>query len=364
MAPPTVLFLPNDAVLDHNVSFGRAFQALTDERLISHRIFAPLARARIVGSEAALRELAAVAEETRPDLIFVQPMTRLPWTDEYLRDLVRRSGSPEVVYWEGDAVKSAGDPGPGSACWYRRSDTVFSVALGVQAQVIGRFTRRRPRYVPHVVPGRVLTGVSVPPIGRASYDAMHIGNCFVRLGALERIAGARDRHRVVRGLQRMQGCRLAVHGARWRGRGALGPLPFDEQVTALRTARFSINWDHCAGWPGYFSDRLPISLYAGRPHITSHIPHTDWLPDRRQGLHTVGSPAEAVNRARELLHTDDDMLETQGRAAHAWVRDRLTERNALLHMLGAHLDLPLPPVDPWAAIAAMDDMAEHSGAAL
>jgi len=361
VAQPTILHVTDDRAMNPVLRFTRGFTALSQEGLIRHRVIAPLATADRQSPAAALRELAHVAEQTRPDLLFVHPIGALPWTDDYLAALLRRAGSPHIVFWEGDAISDYRAKQSNRSVWYRAADTVFTTGLGATRRAVSRYTRRPPRYVPNVIPGCLLTPAAIPPITEAAYDAMQIGHLFTRLGLYDGVAGARKRRRTVNGIRRLPGCRTAVYGAGWRGRGALGLLPFDAQVSAMRTARFSFSWSHFPGRFGEFSDRLPISMYAGRPHIGTRPGPVSWLPGPDQGLHLTGSPAETVALARELLHTDDTTLDSMGRALHHWVRDRLTERNALLHMLGPILGLPAPPADPWGAIAEMDALDRDRG---
>ncbi|MFE9643713.1 hypothetical protein ACFYO0_06115 [Streptomyces sp. NPDC006365] len=353
MTAPVVLHLSNDRKLGPELSFGRAFAALAADGRLIH---VPLVPAALLdaGREAALREVRRAAQEARPDLLFVQSPGNFPWTEDDVAGLLRALGSPVVVLWEGDAWGGR-KPVPSSMIyWLRHADTVFTSGLGVQAELLGRYTARAVQYVAQTVPQRLWDTGPVPPPDDALYDVMHIGNCFVRFRVLERLDGARERRRFVRSLQRLPNCRFAVHGHGWTGHGVLGPIPFDRQVEALRTARLSVSWEHCPGRDGYFSNRLPISLYAGRPHVTTRPLNTPWLPGPEQGLYLADTPDEAVGLVRELLRDDPATLHRAGIAGHNWVRTRLTNLNALRHMLSWHLDVPPPPADPWAAIAAME----------
>ncbi|WP_199551726.1 hypothetical protein [Streptomyces sp. N35] len=356
MAPPTVLHLTNDTHPELRLSFGEAFRALAAEGRLTHVPLAPLALPD-TGREPALAELLRIAEEARPELLFVQSPSRFPWTGEEVAALLRRLGSPTVVLWEGDAWGGHKPVTRSLAAWLAHADTVFSVAVGAQARLFGRYTRRPVRYIAQTVPERLWTDDPVPPPEHTEYDVLHIGGRYLRLGFVERVDGARQRDRLVRSLQRLPGCRFATHGSGWRGRGALGPLCFEEQIHALRGARMSVGWDHYQGYAGFFSNRLPISMFAGRPHVAARPAETSWLPGPEFGLHLVDTPAQAVARVAELLGADPAELHAAGLAGHAWVRDRLTNLNALRHMLCPHLDVPAPPADPWQAIAAMDPAA-------
>ncbi len=354
MTPPTVLCLSNDTEYGPKENFGPAFAALEAEGVLRHRRIATLAELAGAGREQALRTMRQFAAETRPDLILVLSPGGFPWQDEDVASLLRTCADPPVILWEGDPWGGRKPVLPGTKPWLRRADTVFTVGLGVQAELLDTFTRRPVRYIAQTVPQRLWDDSPVPEPVSAKYDVMHIGGCFVRFKVLERIDGARQRLRLVSALQKLDNCRFAVHGSGWKGPGALGPVPFDDQLKALRTARISANWDHFPGRDGYCSNRLPLSLFAGRPHVTTRPLHTPWLPGPEQGLHLVDTVREAVDRVAELLRADPETLHTAGVAGHDWVRTRLTEVNALRFMLGDHLPLAPPPADPWEAIAAMD----------
>jgi sugar phosphate isomerase/epimerase len=356
MTAPVVLHLSNERALGPELGFGGDFRDLASDALVSYVPVAPLALLA-QGREQALREVARIGEEARPDLVFLQSPNNFPWSSEDVTRLLRRLGSPPVIYWEGDPWGGRKPLSESSRAWLRYADTVFSVGLGAQAALLGRYTRHPVRYICHTVPAHLSAPEPVPPMGQAVHDVVHIGGCHMRFGLFEGVDGARERRRLVRRLCRLPDCRVAVYGPGWRGPNALGPLPFTEQVHALRRSRLSASWEHFRDRYGYFSDRLPISLYAGRPHVTCRPPGVTWLPGPEQGLHLVDSIDEAMARVRDLVRIDPAELYATGLAANRWVRSRLTSLNALRHMLRSHLAvLPPPPADPWEAIAAMDGL--------
>ncbi|WP_328907685.1 hypothetical protein OG230_34440 [Streptomyces sp. NBC_00234] len=342
MTRPLVLQIANEPVLEPSSRFVRVFGRLAADGLLRHAVVSPLALLG-GGREAALRQLHAEVGELRPAAVFVQTPGAFPWTDDDVRALLALLGDPPVVFWEGDAWGGHKQLTPGSVAWLEAAARVYSVALGPQAALLRRRSHASVRYVPHVLP-LSFDDTPAPPLGEAFDDVVAMGNCYVRFGCWGGVEGSLDRSRMVRGLLRLPGCRFAVYGARWRGRGARGPAPFPRQVEVLRQGRITAGWDHYTEYPGYFSDRLPIALSAGRPHVTSRQPGLDWLPGPRTGLHLAATPAEAVSIVRRLLAADDDDLH-----GHAWVRERLTDQEALLHMLGGLVTPPSPPADPWHA---------------
>jgi hypothetical protein len=348
-----VLHVSNQAACGPNTEFTRAFARLAAEGLLVHVPVAAQALLRDADRDTALRRLRRTARDIAPDLVFVQSPHAFPWTAEAVGALLSHIGSPPVVYWEGDAWGGRKQLGRSSAAWLSHADHVFSVAVGEQAALLGRYARTAVRYVPHVLPSHLIDadGESVPELGQATQDVAHIGSCYVRLGILERVDGARERLRLTRRLCALPNCRVALYGHGWRGPAARGPVAYHRQPAALRDARISVGWDHYRRYPGYFSDRLPISMYAGRVHVSSRPPGVGWLPGRDSGLHLVDSPAEAVDRVRELLLGDPEELHAAGLRAHRWTRDRLTDLHALQYMLGGELVLPAPPKDPWLAVS-------------
>lgn len=133
----------------------------------------------------------------------------------------------------------------------------------------------------------------------------------------------------------------------------MGPLPFNEQTQAIRRGLVSANWDHFARHESYASNRLPISMIAGRVHVTTAHPKMDWLPDDVPGVHFVESPRAAVDRLEAILACPREEILAEGAAAHRWVCGRLSNREAARFMLGsvdARLLRGLPPM-PWLHLA-------------
>ena len=62
----------------------------------------------------------------------------------------------------------------------------------------------------------------------------------------------------------------------------------------LQRSRLTACINHYPDYPGNFSDRLAISLYAGRVHVTNRTPGAHWLPGPDHGLHFAETPARAV----------------------------------------------------------------------
>lgn len=230
----------------------------------------------------------------------------------------------------------------------RCADEVFSVAMGAQAALLRRACKRPVRYVPHVAPLHFLDATPADPT-----DAITMVGKRLTYFGVELIPDDRQRAVLISELTRVAADRLAVYGKGWRGPRARGPVPFNDQLNVMQRSLITVGWDRYRSHPGYFSDRLPIALCAGRVHVTSRQPGLDWLPGPDHGLYLVNTPREAAAQVRELLAEDPSHLISRASALNTWARTHLTETQALLHMLGDHLPLPAAPADPWESFAAL-----------
>ena len=115
----------------------------------------------------------------------------------------------------------------------------------------------------------------------------------------------------------------------------------------------SANWDHFPKHESYASDRLPVSMLAARPHVTTAHRGFEWLPGEEAGLFLASSPAEVRDRVVALSRAAPGDVIAMGMAAHAWVRNRLSNRQAARFVLATlERDLMVSlPKDPWHDLA-------------
>jgi hypothetical protein len=175
-----------------------------------------------------------------------------------------------------------------------------------------------------------------------------IGNSLTRFGRISRMPGAVARAGMVRGLER-SGLRFRLYGHGWRSASAKGQLPREQQIPAIQQALMSANWDHYPTYESYFSDRLPISLLAGRVHVTTYHPGLEWLPGPDDGLFMEKSVSAVLDRVQELARRPADELIALGQAARRRVIGRMSHHEAARFMLGAADErlLALLPAWPW-----------------
>lgn len=131
--------------------------------------------------------------------------------------------------------------------------------------------------------------------------------------------GGRRRHRLVRRMNARFGEKFALYGSGWdQYICSKGKVSWLEQEKAIRKAQVSVNWDHFDTIPYYCSDRLPISLAAAVPHVTSYHHGYEHIFGRVPGLYFAKSPAECVDLVEWLISRPQAELDDEGQGAREW----------------------------------------------
>ena len=126
-------------------------------------------------------------------------------------------------------------------------------------------------YVPNCLP---LAFAAPDPPGPPPAGIALLGSRMT-YGGIELVRDDRERTDLVR---RLAGPELSVYGKRWRGPHARGAVPYFAQQAAMRRALVTVGWNRYRRYRGFFSDRLPIAMAAGRVHVSSSHPGLEWLP--------------------------------------------------------------------------------------
>lgn len=155
------------------------------------------------------------------------------------------------------------------------------------------------------------------------YDVVLVGNRVRSRLPLKTMTGAREREQLVALFTRRLGRRFAVYGHGWTGTSARGPLPFEAQGRAYRSARLVLgnNNLHAAY---YFSNRLPIAMSSGCVMVHNWEPGLDTVFGDQPPFHLFHTPQQAWQAASRLLHSDDAKLDEQRNTAHDLALRRFT----------------------------------------
>jgi hypothetical protein len=316
--------------------------------LEAHRTLAVPALERTLGVATAHERIFDVATELEPSVILLRSPHETNLDERALARLVSRGA--KLLYWEGDAW-GGGKPYTGaSQAAARRADFIFTVSLGKQSLLMRKAGARAAIfYIPSCFCQVTFPHELVfPRVERASgRGVVHIGNNVTKLGIFPAMPGALGRHRMVRKLAAAPNLNFDVFGSGWRRQSAQGPTRFEGQVDLLRKYEVSVNWDHFPRYPMFFSNRLPVALLAGRHHVTTRHPGSDWLPGFDHGLWQVDTPREAVEVVMWLCegHGGDRESAKRGRL---WSWKTLSQANAVRFMLSkASRNVLAPKSAPW-----------------
>jgi len=351
-----VLLLTNEELEGQAPGHRDAFSRLQGDGSIEEfTCLVPKALADSRGPEGAAREILEVIRSRRPNVVVQITNAIFSFNEDWFRALAQIERRPVLLFWEGDAWSRWSKPVPRETrLWWKAADVVFTVAVGKQRDLIERLGGRDVRFIPstydHIVYAE--EEQNEPPLDGVPTEVAVIGNWWGNRFLPSRLPGARDRLRLVRRLQSDPSIPLAIYGRNWTGRGARGPRPVSEQAAVARRALITANWDHFPDYAASTSNRLPVQLLAGRVHVTTRHPCSNWLPGPETGLFLESSVECALARIRELLARPREEVLALGLAAHRWVRHRLSDRELARYVLGAVDERLLQelPADPWSRL--------------
>lgn len=323
------LYLPNENTPGDQVGPRMAFEKLHQQGVFSaYEVFSYLWEDKQSGNHhKTLDKLLNIAEIFKPDIIFWQHlMAYFPVDKAFLRKLKALRSRPKLVYHEGDPydrfIKRI--PAPVRTI-LPEADLVFLVGLGDLFNMV-RECGANPDlivYAPHSYDTRRFARPWQPTLDRA-YDIIMIANHGrTRVPGIY-LPGGKKREQLARQMHEAFGSRFAVFGSGWDGFPfSKGPVPFAQQEETIRSCWVSVNWSHFDQFAYYFSDRLPISLAAGVPHITNYQPGYEHLFGDCAGLYCVRTPAEGVDIARYLLSLPRERLNRLGTAGQRFAAEKL-----------------------------------------
>lgn len=318
-----LLHLPNEREPGQLFDIRRAFETMLDAGILSaYEAFPFLWENKQRGTSATLEKLMQIAQAFQPDVIFWQHISEFDANKTFLQQLKAIPSSPKLIYHEGDAYsRTIKRMNRQLRTILSESDLVFLVGLGDLAAMVRECGAKKVFYAPHAF-DNIRFGKPWTPTLERSYDVVMVGNCGI--GKILGVPGGRMRRKTALAMWKQFGERFALFGKGWEGLPcAKGLLPFKEQETVIRSSWVSVNWSHFDRIPFYFSDRLPISLAAGVPHITNYQPGYEHLFKHCEGLYMVRSVEEAVETVNYLLSLPRERLNQLGKGAQQFAFEQL-----------------------------------------
>ena len=330
MKPLKFFYLPNESTVGDQVGPRKAFRILHKAgELSEYTAYSYLVeRAKASNHQQALRDLRAAVEAFQPDVIYWQHLNgSYPVDSAYVKSLKAVASKPKFVWHDPDPYGKLIKPLDATMkAALSECDMAILVGLGYLAEHVRRAGAKQILFSPHSFDDERFGKPWQATLTRR-FDAIMIANltCLKRIPFLF-LPGGRNRKVMSRAFHRAYAERYAVFGAGqgWQGEPyCQGPVHFDLQEQTIRSSWLTINWGQFDEIAMYSSDRLPISLASGVPHITNHQRGYEHLFPDAPGLYTVRSPAEALDAADFLLSMPREQLIDIGRQGVAYAHERL-----------------------------------------
>jgi hypothetical protein len=326
-----LLFVAQEALPGQQVGPRQALaRMLATGEISALSIFPLLWEATQRGSPgAALDALFTLAQNSKADLILWQGVGGFPVGEDYLRRLKDSVSARYLAYQDGDAWGGFHKPlSPAMKAMARTADLVFLVGLGPLADVFRRAGAKRVLHC-SLWADTIRFGKPWSSTAERQFDAVMIGNLVTsRIPFHYGLPGAKRRFEAARKLGASLGSRFAVFGSGWPSLPFVqGPVPYDQQEVINRKAWVTAGWDHYDRTPYYFSDRVPIALLSGVPHVTNYQPGYEHIFPRDSGIFFARSPDEMVDVVVELLSRPPSERIDLGMRARRLAEDRLLATN-------------------------------------
>lgn len=326
--PIRLLYLPNEGARGDQVGPRLAFEDMAEEGLLAEYLaFSYLVEAQEKGVPQALAELEALVAGMQPDLLIWQHVGAFPITRHQLASLRRAAPRMHLLCHEGDVYGR----------WAKRlpkptrelmaaADTVALVGRGSYADLARSVGAKRVIYSPHSVDTKRF-GLSWKATQEREFDVLMIGNRIASRLPWGRMPGAAERVAMVRALGSRFGRRFAVFGRGWEDyAGNQGSIDFALQEATQRRAWVTVSWDHFDQVEAYFSDRVPISLMSGVPHVTNYQPGYEDVFGLNSPLRWAKTVGEVVTQVEAILAMGATGINELGRRAQDYCRSRFTAR--------------------------------------
>lgn len=291
--------------------------------------------------------------DTAWDVLVVWSPRTFPTSVAEMADLDRSIAGRPVLMWEGDHWNSLRISRAALDYWLPRTSVVFNSAGG---ECLVRYIRAGASAAVTTVSGydqvQFARAVESPPApAEAKRVVMVASNPGRLVGKLLR-QGAPQRYLLASRMRSAFGKRFELHGENWPARWFVEPVPFRAQIDVMRSAAFTATWDHYHRLPAAASNRMAISMLAGRPHIMSEHPDMEWMPGAEIGLFRAQSVGAALKMARWLDGLSISGLTQLGMEAYKFAKYRLSQDQLVRFMMSRVFESVAPPkAEPWISLA-------------
>jgi hypothetical protein len=230
---------------------------------------------------------------------------------------------------------------------------IFSVAKEPHTTMFRSVSKAKIVFIPHTYCHIQFTNEETmePPPVTSSKTVVMIASQTAKIPFVYGTPSSGIRFLVGMSLKLRLGRDFQLFGNRWPIGISSGTIKYALQAKLIRDFSLSANWDNFVSHESYASDRLPISLLAGRVHVTSSHPGVNHYGEENFGLVLVSGLREMQHKIDELRGVDPLKLSQMGLEAHNWVKHRFSHREAARFMFSyISNDIPRLQIQPWATL--------------
>jgi len=346
-----VMVLTNESFLDSAPGQKDAIRLLVDKGFLESAFFVSHSQHR--NQEQNFVDVMSALINNKYDVVMIWSPKSFPENANRFEHLVSAIGKRPIYYWEGDPWTRKGVKSWTNSMkwWASKSEVIFSVAMEPHKTMFESVSDAKYRFIPqtycHVQFG--IQEITKPPLLDDSKSVVMIGSQSAKIPFVYGTPGSGVRFLVGTSLKLRLGKDFQLFGHKWPRGFSAGAVDYAQQAQLIRSFSISANWDNFDHHESYVSDRLPISLLAGRVHVTSSHPGINYYGGEEIGLAQVSGLREMHCKIEELRGIAPLKLSEMGLEAHKWSKHRFSHREAARFMF-SHITSNVPPLrmQPWA----------------
>lgn len=353
MKLPRILILTNSPSPNFHLGQVNGYELMVNSkelasvRSVSHR--------EEFDQTSAFERVHSAVKENNYDIVLIWTPGMFPAKLEQFEKIIQAINGRPILYWEGDAWGKAGEKKPVTkqmSWWMTHSEIVFSTVSEPHFSIFKELGARSIRHIPNTYCHfKFKKEERYPPIPYPLNDEVDfsiIASNTARIPGVTGTPGALRRWELITRVHFNSKYSNRIYGCKWPRGWSEGLLTYELQGQEIRKSKINLNWDNFDKYEDYSSDRLPIALLAGRPHVTTKHPGMLWLPTENIGLYQETSPKRVLKRGEELLSIDPKIRFKLGLEAHNWVVNRLSHREAARYIMSTFCEhIKKPTADPW-----------------
>jgi hypothetical protein len=345
-----VMIITNENVTDSAPGQKDAIRLLAHQGFIDSVEF--VSHSRYGNSEQDFVDVMSALLNIKYDVVMIWSPLNFPESTDKFEQLISAIGGRPIYYWEGDPWTRRGVKNWTNSMkwWASKSQIIFSVAMEPHKAMFQSVSNAKFLLVPQTYCHIQFSNEEQvkPPEIVNSNSVVMIANQSAKVPFLHGTPGSGVRFIAATSLKFRLGADFYLYGRRWPRNMATGTVKYSEQSKLIRNFSMSANWDNFPHHESYASDRLPISLLAGRVHLTNSHPGINYYGGEDIGLVQVSGLRELHHKIDEFRGLGPQKLFQMGLEAHNWSKHRFSHREACRFMF-SHIsnDVPRLQIQPW-----------------